>query len=379
MPRKLPIALLVIVAVGWLCLRLVRKETDAPLERPSAAAAPIPQDEKARSARLDAADGLPSRAASSRILPPSSTDPTSDAAPFASFVYSNGTPAAGLSVSSASAPSVYDIEVAQGPANWKEHLDDQGRMAEDVARRLGDRIVVRLSSCSLQLMHLEPSAGQRYVLPEVVVQAFRLSPSVPGVSAQFRIENNFTGIGSSIEFEKELTGADFADRFRVTAGHPLRGAHVLVCARGELGPEAPSLSISLPAGSYSITPIGCSFGWWFDYSHVEVSEASIDIRLHQVPVTTVMLPTERDGLLRKPTDARVLVAAHMPDGSGGSGEIALPWKVERDRLLVSQVYRVPGDENGYTYALKIYWSDGTDSTAQAGNWESLLGTVTFDK
>jgi hypothetical protein len=70
----------------------------------------------------------------------------------------------------------------------------------------------------------------------------------------------------------------------------------------------------------------------------------------------------------------------MPDGSGSSGEIALPWKLEGDRLLVSETYRDDGgDERYITYALKIYWSNGSDSTTQPGSWESMLGTVAFDK
>ena len=185
--------------------------------------------------------------------------------------------------------------------------------------------------------------------------------------------------GSSVEYAQEIKGTEFADRFRVTAVDSVHGTLVLACARGELSSDKPSTSMPLPAGTYAITPLTCSVGWWFDDFSADARGGPIDILLHQVPVTTVILPTELDGRARQPTDARVLIASHDPAFGESSGEISLPWRVEGDRILVSQRYRDTGDERFVTYALKIYWSDGTDSTTQPGSWDSLLGTVGFDK
>ena len=80
------------------------------------------------------------------------------------------------------------------------------------------------------------------------------------------------------------------------------------------------------------------------------------------------------GSHRKPETVR-LWARTEGIGARVSGEIDLPWEIRGDMIWVALTHR--HDRPATLCALKVYWTDGSESKTDSFPWIALHGLVPF--
>ena len=303
--------------------------------------------------------------------------PTTEAEiPLVYFQYEGGARAANLSLHSVEVHA--EASFVPRFAEWPISLGSRGEIRSDVLERLGPVILVRLSHHAAQLVELSANRAS-YDLTPVIVQTFELDlpPEEGEFFVDFRVFSaSMSSYGHLDSVMHDARTTSFLDNYCIEAGSSVDPTPI-VFARLRLERREPKREIQIVVGRYALEEIDCSFGWALRFQQVVLAGEPLRLSAERVPIAHVFIE-DSESSRQIPGRVSIVERRSAPGTAASQAELELPFRVVGDEIQIAVTWRA-SDERLSTYALKLYWPDGSETTTAFGPWESVLETRAAEK